>query len=126
MFLSCILRIDVIIVSNFNKGFVHQSTHEILQYEHNTITPTMHFYHHLNNRPAAASNECNHFTLLKVEKNFSMSHQVYEGDTNSEVNNKKFYDLSHGNSITCKDNTINNCAININGEIAIKLESQIG
>ena len=105
------------IVSNFNKGFVHQSTYEILQCEYNTITPTMHLHHHLHNRPTVASNECNHFALLKAEKNLdnSMSRQVYEGDTNSEVNNNFFYDLSHGNNITYKDNTINNCVINTNG-----------
>ena len=63
----------------------------MLQYEHNTITPTMRLYHHLHNRPVVAPNECTHFALFKAEKNLdnSMSRQVYEGDTNSEVNNKK-------------------------------------
>ena len=86
VFLSYMLRINALIVSHFNKGFLHQSTYEILQYEHNTITPTMHLCHHLHNRPTVASNECNHFALLKAENNLEnyMSRQVYEGDTNSE------------------------------------------
>ena len=91
VFLSYVLRINVTIVYNFNRGLINQSTHETLQYEHNAITPTMHLCHHLRDRPTVASNECNHFALLKSEKNSdnSMSRQVYEGDTNSEVNNKK-------------------------------------
>ena len=55
VFLSCMLRINIIIDSIFNKGFVHQSTHEILQCEHNTITPTTHLYHHPHNRPTACT-----------------------------------------------------------------------
>ena len=116
VFLSYMLRINIIIVSNFTQGFVHQSTYELLQHEHTTNTPTMHSHHHLCNRPTVPSNECNHFALLKPEPNVdnSMSRQVYSGGTNAEVN-KKFYDLSHGNNINIKDNTINKCEKNVNG-----------
>ena len=78
--------INVMIHPNFNKGFVRQSTYEALQCECNTITLAMNLCHNLHNRPTVASNECNHFALLKAEKNLdnSMSRQVYEGDTNFE------------------------------------------
>ena len=87
VFLSCMLRINIIIVSNFAQGFAHQTTCDILQCECATNTPAMHSCHHLHDRPAVPSNECNHFALLKPEPNVdnSMSRQVYSGATNAQV-----------------------------------------
>ena len=115
-FLSCMLKMNITITSNFANGFVHQSTCSNLHCQITTNTPTACLCHHLRARPTVPSHQCNHYALLEPQPNVdnSMSRQVHSGCTCAEED-KTPHDLSHDHAINIKQNAMNNCEMSVNG-----------